>query len=187
MPSLRLVAIATLALVALAACGGSSSSSGAANPTPVPSGGASSTQAPPTAAPSGVTGSSAPSTGAVVALCTLFTTDDLKTITTADYGAGVLDSVGQCTWRVGGVTANNGDGQIVAALQDATLDAIKATFPGGVDLTVGGHTAYWNPGEGLQSIWTDVGGRTLVLSLDPVTDDSQTVAQKLATVALAKF
>jgi hypothetical protein len=108
-----------------------------------------------------------------------------------EYGAGVpSEFVGQCVWRVGGATSNNGDGQLVAEFAPAgtTLAFIKSAFVGGVDLNIDGHAAYWNPGEGLQALWTDVGdGRLLVLSFDPVTDTTQTSAQVLARLFLSKI
>jgi len=182
----RLIAAATLTII-LAACGGSTTSpSGTTTPTASPAGGSTGSQAPAATATPAAGTTSAPS-AAAVATCDLFTVAELKTATGADYGAGVPDSVGQCVWRVGGATANNGDGQIAAGVQAATLDFIKSTFAGGVDLTAGGHAAYWNPNQGLQSIWIDIGaGRVLVLSLDPVDADSQAVAQKLAEIAVAK-
>jgi hypothetical protein len=54
-------------------------------------------------------------------------------------------------------------------------------------VTVSGHAGYWNPAQGLQSIWVDVGGRLLVLSFDPVGPETQAIAQKLAEIAIGKM
>ena len=172
MKSPKLIAVAALAIFAVAACGSSAAPTGAGTPTAAPGGGTTTTPAP---------------TGGAVDMCALLSPADLKTVTGGDYGDGVLDSVGQCTWRVGGTAVNVGDGQVVAAIQDQQLSFIKSTFSGGVDVTVSGQAGYWNPEQGLQSIWVDVGGRTLVLSFDPVGPDAQAIAQKLAEIALSKM
>ena len=184
----KFVAAAAVAIFTMAACGGSSTTpSGVNAPSASPIGGSTASQAPTTTASAAAGSTPAPS-AAAVATCDLFTVADLKTVTGADYGPGVPDSVGQCIWRVGGAPANNGDGQIAAGISESTIDTVKSTFAGGVDVTVAGHAAYWNPAQGLQSIWIDIGGgRLLVLSLDPVDADSQAVAQKLAVIAVAKM
>src|SRR5205823_11934289 len=178
---------AALAILLVAACGGSSTTpTTAVAATATPPAVASATPA--TAAPAAASpaGASAPA-AAAIDTCSLISTADLKTATGKDYGAGVLDSVGQCVWRVGGATANNGEGQLVAFIQDQPFGAFKSAFPGGVDLTANGHAAYWNPAEGLQSIWVDLGGKTLVLSFDPVDADTQAIALKLAEIAVSKM
>ncbi|HEY0444328.1 MAG TPA: DUF3558 family protein, partial [Candidatus Limnocylindrales bacterium] len=125
---------------------------------------------------------------AAVDTCALLPTKDINAATGLTFGAGAPDSAGQCTWRVGGASANNGDGQLVAAVQDQQLSFIKSTFSGGTDMTVSGHAAYWNPAQGLQSLWVDIGGgRLLVLSFDPVGPTTQAIAQKLAELAIAKL
>jgi hypothetical protein len=181
MRSLKLVAVAGVALFAIAACGGSG---GSAAPTGVT----------PTAASAGATatpGAGTPAPGGTAAAagdpCKLLTVADLKTATGDDYGAGVNDGYGSCIWRVGGATTNNGDGQVTVGLVDGDVATMKSTFLGGVDLNVGGHTAYWAPTQGVQSIWVDLGGRLLVVSIDPVEADSQTVVLKLATVAFGNI
>ena len=187
----KLVAVAAVAILLVAACGGSSTApTTAVAATAAPASAASAASAPPaaTAAPAAASpaGASAPA-AAAIDTCSLISTADLKTATGKDYGAGVLDSVGQCVWRVGGATANNGEGQLVAFIQDQPFGAFKSAFPGGVDLTANGHAAYWNPAEGLQSIWVDLGGKTLVLSFDPVDADTQAIALKLAEIAVSKM
>jgi hypothetical protein len=187
MRSPRSVALIAVAVLSVAACSGSAAApSGAAGVTPGPTGATATTAAPSTAA-SAAAGASASPAGAEIAVCDLLTAADLKTATGADYGEGKLDDYGQCTWRVGDAAVNTGDGQVVAAVQDASLDTIKGTFPGGVDVTVSGHAGYWNPTDGLQSIWVDLGGRTLVMSFDPVPPDGQTIAQGLAEIAIGNI
>jgi hypothetical protein len=120
-------------------------------------------------------------------MCSLFTLADLKTVFGTDYTAGVLDEVGQCTWA-GPDIGSTSHVHVIAAITPSTLDTIKSTFPGGVDLTVSGKAAYWNGAEGLQSLWVDLGGsRLLTLSLNPVDAGSQAIAQKLAEIALPKL
>jgi hypothetical protein len=128
-----------------------------------------------------------PDSGGPIDTCALISADELSEATGADYGDGVADDYGQCTWRVGGATANNGEGQLVVVVQEVGLDVITSTFTGGVDATVDGRDAYWNPDEGLQSLWVDLGGRCLVLSFDPVDDGSQAVAEEVAAVAVGNL
>ena len=127
-----------------------------------------------------------PRTSEVLDTCALITTEELVTATGLDYGDGVPDEygIGLCTWRVGGATANNGEGQIVFATQESTVDFIKSIFAGGVDVEVDGRDAYWNGDEGLQSLWVDIDGVTcLVLSFDPVDESTQAVAEAVAAIA----
>jgi hypothetical protein len=124
---------------------------------------------------------------AAAKLCTLLSVADLKTVTAADYGAGVPDAYGLCTWEVGTPGINTGKGQVIASFGNQQLSFIKSSFSGGVDLTVSGHPAYWSPEQGVQSLWVDLGGRLFILSLDPVDDGTQAVAQKLAEIAITKI
>jgi hypothetical protein len=187
-----IVAVIVMILTA-AACGGSSTPSSVASASaPVASAVTTPTGAPtvaPTTAPSdATTATTSPSKPAVALdLCGLLSAADLKTVTGADYGSGELDDYGMCTWRVGGASVNNGDGQVILGVQESPLDTFKSTFSGGVDVTVSGHAGYWNPAQGLQSMWVDIDGRTLVISLDPVDADSQAIAQKLAEIAIGKI
>lgn len=185
MQSSKLMAVAAFVILAIAACGGSGATTTTGSPTPIASVDAGASTTPP---PSEAVESATPAASAgLVDTCALISTADLSSLTGADYGDGVLDQFGQCTWRVGGATANNGDGQIVIAIQDASLDTIKNTFTGGTDQTVSGHAAYWNPAEGLQSMWVDIGGRTLVLSFDPVDENTLAAAQKVSEIAVSKL
>ncbi len=188
MKSLKLVVLATLAIAALAACGGAAATA----PAVIPSAPAGASSAP-TSAPAGSSAAAASSTPAAVAgsvdLCGLISPADLKTVTGDTYGAGVLDTYGECTWRVGGVSANDGKGQLIVAIQAITMDYIKTSYSGGgADATVSGHAAFWNPTQGLQSMWIDIGGgNALVLSFDPIVDSTKGFAQKLAEIAVSKM
>ena len=131
-----------------------------------------------------------PRTGEVLDTCALITTEELVAATGLEYGDGVPDEygLGLCTWRVGGATANNGEGQVVFATQESTLDFIKSMFTGGADVEVDGQDAYWNGDEGLQSMWVDVDGETcLVLSFDPVDEGTQAVAEAVAAIAVGNL
>ena len=189
MRSPKMVVAVAVVILTAAACGGSSAgSSGAGASTPVPSVAPTTAMAPTTAPNDATTATTSASQPAgSIALCGLLSAADLKTATGADYGNGKLDDYGMCTWRVGDAAVNNGDGQVVVAVQDVPLDMFKRTFPGGVDLTVGGHAGYWNPDQGLQSVWVDIGGRTLVISFDPVGPDGQVIAQKVADIAVGNL
>jgi hypothetical protein len=100
------------------------------------------------------------------------------------------DGFGQCMWNTTEV-GNTGD-LIYGALQAQQLSFIKSSFgTGGVDTTVSGHPAFWNPTEGLDSLWVDVGnGHLLVLSfprsgeLDP---SYKAIAEALAATAIGNL
>jgi hypothetical protein len=193
MGSPKMVVAVAVAILSVAACGGSGAASNGAASASVPSGAVTTTVAPtattgaPTTASSDAASTTASPAGGAVDLCGLLSAADLKTATGGDYGEGKLDDYGQCTWLVGDAGVNTGDGQVVAAIQEVPLDTFKNTFSGGVDVTVNGHAGYWNPTQGIQSIWVDVGGRTLVMSFDPVSADGQAIAQKLAEIAIANM
>lgn len=189
MPSLKLIVVTAVALSALAACGGSTATPAAAGAS-VPAG---SSPAPtsatvPSSSAAGAATSPAP-VGGSVDPCGLLGPADLRTVTGATYGAGVPDSVGECTWRVGNATVNDGKGQVIAAIQAVTIDYVKSSYgSGGTDVTISGHAGFWNPTQGLQSMWVDIGnGNALVLSFDPIVDESQSWAQKLAEIAVSKM
>ena len=204
MRSSKLVALAALAIVAVMACGGSGAGATAVvKPTAAPAGGAA-TPAPtaaPTAAPAGAATTPAPTavptavpaTAAAPAgaadPCALLTPADLKTVTGQDYGAGTYDGYSACVWDFPGANANTGNA-IAASVPDQSLATIKGAFPGGVDVTISGHAAYWNPVQGLQTIWVDLGARTLAvtfLSSRTLGPDDQVAAQKLAEIAVGKM
>ncbi len=206
----KLAVLAILSIGALAACGSSGSTptaSRAAIASATPGGGT--TPAPTaaatavvTAAPAGGAATAAPAGGTIptaapttapagaVDLCSLLSPADFKTVTGKDYGAGVLDPAGQCNWNTDASGVNSGE-LIVAALQTVDLPFIKSSFVGGVDVTVGGHPAYWNPTIGLQSMWVDVGGGNVLVLSFPTSrtlgPDDQVIAQKLAEIAVGKM
>ncbi len=185
MNSLRLVAVVALAIFALGACGGSGTATTAAgSATAAPGGGTT------TAAPSEAAATTAPSTSGSVDVCGLLTAADLKTVTGKDYGDGVADPAGSgCGWNVGTSGVNQGD-LVYAVVQDVGIDFVKTNFTGGSDVTVSGHAGYWHPGQGLGSMWVDIGGRVFVLSFPrsaDLTAEDQAIAQKLAEIAVGKM
>jgi hypothetical protein len=177
----KLVAASAIAVLTLAACGGSSATPAGAGASVAPETAAPSAAAEPT--PDGAASTSPAPAGEAVDACALLTAADLTTAIGEDFEPGVLDSVGQCIW--------DGDTAVVLYVQDAALDFIKSTFAGGVDATVGDHAAYWNPGEGLRSLWVDLGGgRVLVLSFPKSSDlgpEDQAIARQLAEIALGRM
>jgi len=118
-------------------------------------------------------------------MCALLSPADLKTATGSNYGAGDASSPGSCTWTVG--NGFNHAGQVVVSFVAQQLSDVKSGMPGGVDVMVSGHAGYWQPENGAQTIWVDLGGRLFALSLDPVGPDAQTIVQKLAEIAIGKI
>jgi hypothetical protein len=185
MQSLKSVVMTTLTIIAVAACSGSGAATNApAGPTAAVPSDAAATP-PTTEAPAATAAASA----AAVDVCGLLSPADLKSAIGKDYGAGVADAYAGCAWNVGTSGVNQGD-LVYGAIQDQRLDFIKSSFPGGVDATVSGHAAYWNPAQGLSSMWVDVGGRLFILSFprsEDLTAEYQAIAQKLAEIAVAKL
>jgi hypothetical protein len=193
--SLKLAAVAAIATFVMAACGSTTATpGGASTPTASPSSavGASApatSAAATSAAPASTTATAAATVGAPVDLCSLLSPADLDAATGKKYEAGFLDSSGACSWNVGLFPGNNGN-LIIASIQDQPLSLIKSTFEGGVDVTVSGHAGYWNGGQGLASMWVDIGGRVFILSfprsvtLGPA---DQAIAQALAEIAVGKM
>lgn len=184
-PRFLLVA-GVVAAAALAACaGGTATPTGATTPTgPVTPTNAATAGQP--AATDALGATTDPGGGGTIDTCSLLTAAELKTATGDDYGAGIADGYGQCVYRVGGATANDGKGQIAVAIVESSVSTLKGMFgTGGTDLTVAGKTAFWNPTEGLQTLWIDLGGRSLALSFDPVTDATQGIAVKVGEIAVA--
>ena len=177
-PNLRAFLLA--GMVTMAACGGGAVATQGPASTPASAGS--------TVAPAATSGPAAttPPIGAINA-CTLLTSAAIKAATGVDYGAGADDGYGQCTWLAGTGTVNTGDGQIVATFVDSDVATLKSTFSGGVDLTIAGRTAYWNPAAGVQTLWVDLDGKALALSFDPVDVDTQAIAVKIAEAALANL
>jgi hypothetical protein len=92
----------------------------------------------------------------------LLSAADITSVMRTDYQAGVPDSVGQCYFD----TVANPSVPLVAAISPFDLSFVKSTFAkDGKDETVAGHAAFYNPSEGLASLWVDVGpGSVLVLT-----------------------
>ena len=187
MKSLKLAAVAALAILAVAACGGSGAATLApGTPTVAPSGGM--TAAPQTVAPSTVAAATQTPAGAVVDPCKLLSAADLKTVTGVTYGDGVFDATyNWCTWTV---SEANGGGEVILAISDNAFAAVKGALTKGVDLTVSGHAAFWDPESGVMSMLVDLGGKTLELSFPKENSDGpvdQAMAQKLAEIGIGKM
>ncbi len=184
-----MIATIAFAMSTLAACGGSTAATAPPVGASLPAAGTPAATSAVVPSASAGTAATPPVAAASVDLCGLLSPADLKTVTGDVYGAGVLDQYGLCTWRVGGAQANDGKGQVIAAVQAVTLDFVKSSYgSGGTDATVSGHAAFWNPTQGLQTMWIDIsGGNCLTLSFDPIVDNSQTFAQRLAEIAVSKM
>ena len=107
------------------------------------------------------------------------------------YVAGTLNSVDQCLWNIEGASSNTGS-LIIGYFQAVDLNFIKSAFgEGGVDLTVAGHAAFYNPTEGLGSLWVDVGGGQAFILSFPRSGDLEPSAQaimvQLAELALGRM
>jgi hypothetical protein len=179
--SVLLVAVAALSIFAVAACGSSS-------PAPTTTGTPTAAPVVPTTTPTAPGGTTSPAPTPALDVCALLTPADLKAVTGGNYTeAGVSASVDGCTWLGGGAGVTSGHAFVGATIGDNPLAAIKRTFPGGVDLTVSGYAAYWASLTGFHAISVDVDGRTLVLAIDPAGADGQTIAQKLAEIAVANM
>lgn len=191
----RLALLAATGLLIVAACGGP-----AAAPTASPAptlGPVGTSPAAPTAtvAATASAGQSSPATtapvGGAVDPCTLLTLTDVNAATGKQYVSAQNDGYGQCLWNTTTSGVNTGD-LIYGAIQAQQLSFIKSSFgAGGKDAIVSGHAAFWNPTEGLDSIWVDIGdGRLLVLSfprsgeLDP---SYEAIALSLAETALGNL
>jgi len=144
------------------------------------------------AATPGPAASSAASTPAPVTgttdVCGLLTASDLDAATGKQYGPVTNDSTGQCIWNTEGSSANTGD-VIILYTQPLDLSFVKSSFgQGGSDATVAGHAAFWNPSQGLGSLWVDIGGGNLLIISQPKSDTltsaEQQIAQQLAEKAV---
>jgi hypothetical protein len=181
----RLAAAAALFTVVLsaAACGGSGGS-----PTTAPA--ATTAGGQPTAAGGGAT--TAPGGGATTApvggtsdACAALSLADIKAATGLDYGPGTPDGTDTCAWEI---TTNTYSNVTLAFDSSTAFSAIKPGFPGGTDLTVGGHPAYMGvAGNTLQSLWVDLGTSVLTIIVAPAPADAQAVVKKLAEAAIAKL
>lgn len=176
MKSLQLIAVAALTFTMAACSASGTDSTGGTTITPTPSVGTTTT-------PTDTVG--ATPTAGEVDQCALLSPADLKTVTGGDYGDGVLDQVGRCQWVAGTQT-------VIAFVIAAPLDNYKGNNPGGVDVTVSGHSGYSATREGTttESLWVDVGGRTLVLEVSGMASDAQAIkqiAQDLAEIAIGNL
>jgi hypothetical protein len=118
-------------------------------------------------------------------VCALLSLADIKTAIGIDFPAGAVDDTGACVWEVTTDTYNN---LTVANDAKTAFTAIKAGFPGGTDLTIGGHPAYMGvAGPTLQSLWVDLGTTVLTVIIAPAPADAQATVQRLAEAALAKM
>jgi hypothetical protein len=195
----RLTLAAIVALAVLTACGGPAAAPTTTplkTPAPAATSPAAATPTTPTAtgtSPAGATPTTPTATGSIsgqVDPCTLLTLADVSAATGKTYTSIKDDGFGQCMWNTTEV-GNTGD-LIYGALQAQQLSFIKSSFgTGGVDTTVSGHLAFWNPTEGLDSLWVDVGnGHLLVLSfprsgeLDP---SYKAIAEALAATAIGNL
>jgi hypothetical protein len=180
----KLACMAVLITSLTVACGGSPA---ATTPAPIP------TQAPGptaalTAAPTAPVGATATPAGAAVDICSLLSPEELNQVTHASYLPSLLDAQGLCYWdgdQVGGQAGVT----VIGSIQAADLSAIKLAFgTGGVDTTVSGHAAFYNPTQGLGSLWVDIGaGQLFVLSFPQSNDLDPTykaIAEQLAGIAL---
>jgi hypothetical protein len=124
----------------------------------------------------------------VVDPCKLLSAADLKTVTGVTYGDGVFDATyNWCTWTV---SEANGGGEVILAISDNAFAAVKGALTKGVDLTVSGHAAFWDPESGVMSMLVDLGGKTLELSFPKENSDGpvdQAMAQKLAEIGIGKM
>ena len=191
----KLVALATLTVLAVAACGGSStaapgsqapataaSSSAASSDAATPAG-ASATSA----AASATSAASAPA-GAATDPCSLLSADDLDTVTGAKYGAGVFDAT--YNWCDYNQAAKDGSGEVIVAISANPFATVKGVLTQGVDLTISGHAAFWDPESGVMSLLVDLGETTLEISFPKASKEGpvdQAMAQKLGEMALAKM
>lgn len=201
MQALRSAAVVAMFTFLVVACGGSPAVS--TNPVAKsnPPVAASSTPAAPTAtatpvAPgSVVTPASVGTSPDAANICSLVTTAELASATGKTYLPGTVDIGGQCNWNTDDSGANTGASSgnlIIAAIQTQDLAGTKSVYgTGGEDVTVSGHAAFYNPGQGVNSLWVDIGGGQLfVLSfprsgdLDPSYKD---VVLMIAQDALARM
>ena len=190
----KLALVAVSGLFVAAACGGPAAApTGSPAPTVGPVG-TSSAVATSSAAPSATAGASQPgateTAGQTAGVCALLDLADVSAATGKQYTDASDDGFGQCLWNTT-ASGNTGD-LIVGAVQAQQLAFIKSAFgAGGTDTTVSGHPAFWNPTEGLGSLWVDIGGgRLLVLSFPrsgELDASYKLLAQSLAETAVGNL
>lgn len=202
----RFLAVAAVAVLFVSACGSSMpATSRPASATQPASSVAPGATAPPAATKASVaisapttttrgslgTPAAAGGSGGTADICGLLTPAELSSATGKTYLAGSVDIAGQCQWNTNASGANSGD-LIIAAVQPLDLGVTKSMFgTGGTDVTVAGHPAFYNPGQGVNSLWVDIGGGNLLILSFPRSGDLdpsyQAIAVKLAEDALAKM
>ena len=189
----KLVALAALTVLAVAACGASSTAAPGSQAPAASSSAASSDAATPagasatSAAASATSAASAPA-GAATDPCSLLSADDLDTVTGAKYGAGVFDAT--YNWCDYNQAAKDGSGEVIVAISANPFATVKGVLTQGVDLTISGHAAFWDPESGVMSLLVDLGGKTLEISFPKASKEGpvdQAMAQKLGEMALAKM
>lgn len=183
----RILAFAGVGIVALAACGGTPAATTGTNTSPAPVGATPSPAGLPTQA---VVVTPAP-VGGTVDTCSLLTAAEISAATGETYTAGTLDASAECLWNVQGETANTGS-LIIGFVQTVDLGYVKSAFgAGGSDATVNGHAAFWNPTQGLDSMWVDIGeGRVFTLSFprsETLDSSYLPIAQGLAEIAVGRL
>jgi len=194
----KVAGFAFLITALLVACGGSPVAP-TVGPGATPTVGPGATPAPiatpapnatPTAPPAAVTN---PPVGGTIDPCSLLTPAELDAALGETYVAGVFDEFSGCTWNIEGETGNTGDLVVAYVNPEAysTLRGLLGVQEGSVELTVGGREAFYNPTQGLTSLWVDIGGPgTLVLSFPQSNDldpSYQAIAVQLAEIALSRL
>ena len=189
----KLVALAALTVLAVAASGASATAAPGSQAPAASSSAASSDAATPagasatSAAASATSAASAPA-GAATDPCSLLSADDLDTVTGAKYGAGVFDAT--YNWCDYNQAAKDGSGEVIVAISDNPFATVKGVLTQGTDLTISGHAAFWDPESGVMSLLVDLGGKTLEISFPKASKEGpvdQAMAQKLGEMALAKM
>jgi hypothetical protein len=184
----KFAAIAGFAMVLVAACSASPGAPTGALPTATPA------SADVTAAPTSpsTSATTVPPSGTATDVCALLSPQDLETATGNAYLIGLPDEFGQCYWDGDQVGGSNGGDTIVGAINVQNLAFIKGAFgQGGTDVTVSGHAAFYNPVEGLNSLWVDLGNGSLLVLSVPTSGDLdpsyQATLVQLAEIALSKM
>ena len=182
MRSRKLKVVAMLAALVVGACGGSGG-------TPTSGPNATTTGGQPTAAGGQPTAAGGGATtkpgGGTAGACAALSLADIKTATGVDYPAGAVDDTGACVWEF---TVNTYSNLSLSIDSKTSFANIKAGFPGGTDMTIGGHPAYMGvSGTVLQSLWVDLGSSVLSIMIAPAPANAQDVVKRLAEVALAKM
>ena len=186
----RVAAVGVFTLSLLIACGGTPAAP-ATNSTTKTSAPVATVAAPSSVAATIAPGATIPpgatpaSSGAAVGVCALLTPAEINAATGLTYLDGTLDLAGQCEWNTNASGANSGD-LIIAAIQTQDLAFTKSTFgTGGTDVTVAGHAGFYNPAQGLNSLWVDIGGGQLLILSFPRSGDLDPSYQAIA-ITLAR-